>query len=124
APRTLIHPTLDVNSWANNDPDVEAARPSHCAGCERTAHRADYRNRESEGNQERPSWRNRVKSGRNLPDLHQFRVFHLRATLGFRAVEDTTLTPRFIVPKYFRQVTVTAAFAWPPWPTRANASNP
>lgn len=39
----LIHSALDVKTWAQNDPDVEAARPRRCRGCGLAARRADGR---------------------------------------------------------------------------------
>jgi hypothetical protein len=53
---TLIHHALDVNSWAKNDPDVEAARPSHCPGCGLAAHRGDRLRLHGHGRRERDLW--------------------------------------------------------------------
>lgn len=39
--RSLLHHELDVNIWLLNRPDVAAARPSHCPGCDRPAYRTD-----------------------------------------------------------------------------------
>ena len=53
---TLIHPALDVKSWTEIEPDVEAARPSHCPRCGGAAHRDDGLRLHGHGLRERCIW--------------------------------------------------------------------
>lgn len=56
APRTVLHPELDVNTWQANDPDVEAARLGACVVCDGAAHRADGRLRLHGHGRRRRDW--------------------------------------------------------------------
>lgn len=53
---TLIHHALDVNSWAKIDPDVEAARASHCPGCGKAARDRDRLRLHGHGRRRRNLW--------------------------------------------------------------------
>ena len=53
---TLIHHALDVNSWTKNDPDVEAARASHCPRCGAAAHQGGRLRLHGHGRRWRSVW--------------------------------------------------------------------
>lgn len=56
AASTLIYNELDVNSWAKNDPDVDAARPSHCPRCHLAAHMGERLRLHGHGRRWRDLW--------------------------------------------------------------------
>ena len=52
----LIHHNLDVNSWLKIDPDVDAARPSHCPGCSKPAYVGSRLRLHGHGRRQRTLW--------------------------------------------------------------------
>ena len=56
AASTLILLALDVKSWTENDPGVEAARPSHCPRCGAAAHHEGGLQLHGHGRRERSLW--------------------------------------------------------------------
>jgi len=129
----ITHPELDVNFWAKNRPDVEAARPSHCGGCGRAARRATGRLRLwGHGTRTRTQW-GPAQPGRP-PGLLELVVRRYRCT---DCGVTRTVVPRGVVKAYrytlaaiALALTYWAVWRWPqdrarervsPWPVVGSA---
>jgi len=86
----LFHHELDVNFWANNAPDVEQARPSHCPSCKHPARKPGGRLRlHGHGRRTRTLW------GRQAVDRSPgFREIVLRRYRCTECKSVVTVAPR------------------------------
>jgi hypothetical protein len=112
ATANLIHSELDVNSWAKNDPDVEAARPSHCPRCELAAHDGDRLRLHGHGRRTRDLWGPSV--GLIPPEIRTVRLRRYRC-IACGAV--CTVAPAGIAARLMYGLTAiaTAMLLWGAW---------
>ena len=109
---TLIHPALDVKSWTEIEPDVEAARPSHCPRCGGAAHRDDGLRLHGHGLRERCIWgppEVGAESMRGTILLRRYRCIECRAVC--------TVAPRGIATRFLYATTAIASalLMWGVW---------
>lgn len=112
AASTLIHPALDVKSWTKNDPDVDAARPSHCPVCEAAAHHEGGLHLHGHGRRERSLWgppEVGEDSVRRVVWLRRYRCVVCRAVC--------TVAPRGIATRFLYATTAIASalLLWGVW---------
>lgn len=112
APLTLIHPALDVKSWAKNEPDVEGARPTHCPRCGEAAHYEGGLRLYGHGLRERSIWGPPVvgaESVRVTIWVRRYRCIDCRAVCS--------VVPRGIAPRFLYATTAIASalLLWGVW---------
>lgn len=112
AVRTLIHEELDVNSWADLDPDVDVARPSHCVGCGRAAHAGGRLRLHGHGRRARDLWGPVAVGG--VPEMRTLLLRRYRC-VDCRAV--CTVLPRGVVRRFQYAATAIASalLLWATW---------
>lgn len=112
ATANLIQSELDVNSWAKNDPDVEAARPSYCPGCDLAAHDGDRLRLHGHGRRTRDLWGPAAEF--MPPEIRTVLLRRYRCT-ACRAV--CTVAPAGIATRFMYALTAiaTAMLVWGAW---------